>query len=385
MSSVAVVEPRAARHERPERRRVLAAVRVVEVGQAEVVAELVREHAEAAVLRLDRVVADPEARVADLRAAELGVGGTGGAVVGRVHVPAVRPDRVLALRAAAGVLALAGVHRLEVVEVAVGLVEVAVVVVVVAVPHVERRELGLDGLVALAGRLLGVVPGVAGVLDELPGAAVVLDAVVAVGRGVAGHLHPVADLAVDGVRCPTTASCRSRRTTRPRRRTGPRSDAWLKSAIQCVLLFAGRSGSGISLCSGPGVGAELAAALVAELRQDREHLVGAGHGRLVVLVAGQLHDSVFAGGRLAGEDELLGGLATLVLALGERAGTVVEALGGGRGRVVSGCGDRGRCECHTGHHRHARRSHGEHAARTSFHGFSFESDARDRRARVRKK
>ena len=39
---------------------------VVQVGQAEVVAELVREHADAAVLRLDRVVADPVAAVADL-------------------------------------------------------------------------------------------------------------------------------------------------------------------------------------------------------------------------------------------------------------------------------------------------------------------------------
>ena len=45
---------------------------VVEVGQAEVVAELVREHADAAVLGLDRVVADPVVAVADLDAAELG-------------------------------------------------------------------------------------------------------------------------------------------------------------------------------------------------------------------------------------------------------------------------------------------------------------------------
>ena len=45
-------------------------VRVVVVGQAEVVAELVGEDAEAAVLRLDRVVAEPVVRVADLGAAE---------------------------------------------------------------------------------------------------------------------------------------------------------------------------------------------------------------------------------------------------------------------------------------------------------------------------
>ena len=56
----------------------------------------------------------------------------------------MRPDGVLALRAAAGLLALTGVDRLEVVDVAVGLVEVAVAVVVVAVDLVELREVGLD-------------------------------------------------------------------------------------------------------------------------------------------------------------------------------------------------------------------------------------------------
>ena len=44
---------------------------VVLVGQAEVVAVLVREHGQAAVLGLDRVVGDPEAGVADLHAAVL--------------------------------------------------------------------------------------------------------------------------------------------------------------------------------------------------------------------------------------------------------------------------------------------------------------------------
>ena len=54
------------------------------------------------------------------------------------------PDGVRALRAAAGLLALAGVHRLEVVDVAVRLVEVAVAVVVVAIPDVELRQVRVD-------------------------------------------------------------------------------------------------------------------------------------------------------------------------------------------------------------------------------------------------
>ena len=58
------------------------------------------------------------------------------------------PDGVRALRAAARLLALAGVDRLEVVDVAVRLVEVAVAVVVVAIPDVELRQVVVDLLPA---------------------------------------------------------------------------------------------------------------------------------------------------------------------------------------------------------------------------------------------
>ena len=53
------------------------------------------------------------------------------------------PDGVRALGAAAGLLAFAGMDRLEVVDVAVRLVEVAVAVVVVAIPDVERGQEGV--------------------------------------------------------------------------------------------------------------------------------------------------------------------------------------------------------------------------------------------------
>ncbi len=165
---LAAVEPGAAAHQGPEGGAVVAARGVVEVGQAEVVAELVREDAEAAVLRLGGVVADPDAGVADLGAAGLVVARTRRADAVGVGVPAVRPDRVGALGAAAGLLALTGVDGLEVVDVAVGLVEVAVAVVVVAVDLVEALEVVDDLGVGLALRLLVVVPGLAGVADERP-------------------------------------------------------------------------------------------------------------------------------------------------------------------------------------------------------------------------
>ena len=71
-------------------------------------------------------------------------------------VPAVAPDRVLALLLVTVGLVATGVDDLEVVDVAVGLVEVAVAVVVVAVPLVVRRQVGLDLRV---GAALGLLVG----------------------------------------------------------------------------------------------------------------------------------------------------------------------------------------------------------------------------------
>src|SRR5690606_23002505 len=124
---------------------------VVEVGQAEVVAVLVGEDAEAAVLRFGGVVADPDAAVADRHTTHRVRGRSGVAFYVGEGVRAVGPDRVGALLASAGFLALAGVDRLEVVDVAVGLVEVAVTVVVIAVPLVEASKLLLDLLFGFAG------------------------------------------------------------------------------------------------------------------------------------------------------------------------------------------------------------------------------------------
>ncbi len=156
-----------------------------------------RVDAESAVLRLDGVVADPDAGVADRGAAQLVAGRTRGAGVGAERVPAVlRPDRVLALRAAARGLVLTGVHDLEVVDVAVGLVEVAVAVVVVAVPLVVLGQVRLDVRVGPAGRLLVGDPGGDTVPDRVPGARGRLVGAVTV---VVGDLDPVGDLAVDRV------------------------------------------------------------------------------------------------------------------------------------------------------------------------------------------
>ena len=164
-------------------------------------AELVREDADAAVLRLDRVVADPVAAGADTNTAGAVVGGTVDADEVVVRIPAVAPDRVRALRAAARLLALAGVDRLEVVDVAVRLVEVPVAVVVVAIPHVELRQVFVDLLRRPPGSDLAVVPGLQRVGHEQPrtaadDAAAVVGAIQA--RAVR-HLHPVGHCTVHRV------------------------------------------------------------------------------------------------------------------------------------------------------------------------------------------
>ena len=131
--------PRPGAHQRPVARAVVrSAGRVVEVGQSEIVAELVREDADAAVLGLDGVVAHPQVRAGQVVAAQQ-ASGRSGVVIG-VRVPRVTPDRVSTLRAAAGFLAFAGVHEAEVIDIAVGLGEVAVAIAIVAIDLIGLRQ-----------------------------------------------------------------------------------------------------------------------------------------------------------------------------------------------------------------------------------------------------
>jgi hypothetical protein len=116
----------------------------------------------------------------------------------------VRPDGVLTLLRVTVGLVAAGVHDLEVVDVAVGLVEVAVAVEVVAVPLVERLQVGGDVGHGAAGCDLLGVPLVQRVLQQEPGVAAdgagARETVAAaVARLVERHLHPVGDLTVDAV------------------------------------------------------------------------------------------------------------------------------------------------------------------------------------------
>ncbi len=179
------------------------------------------EHAQAAVLGLDGVVVHPDpgrvVRHLDVRAGLVGdathadLDATDGrAALGSgaegldLGVPAVAPDGVVAVDRVAVGGVLAGVDDLEVVDVAVRLLEVAVAVEVVAVELVERPEvpahLPEGPVVAVVGHLR-VDPVGQRVTDQEPGvAARHATAVVAAVAGlVEGDLHPLGDGAVDAV------------------------------------------------------------------------------------------------------------------------------------------------------------------------------------------
>ena len=200
-------------HEGPEGGVVLGAAgvagRVVEVGQTEVVAELVGEDAEPTVLGLDRVVVDPDtgrvvghvsARDESIVAADVDADAVGAAEL-EVGLPAVAPDRVGALVGVARGLVATGVDDLEVVDDAVGLLEVAVAVDVVAVLDVERLEVCRHLSHRLARLQLGVHPDGERIADEglARGADDAAAVVAAVERLVERHLDPLGHVSVDGV------------------------------------------------------------------------------------------------------------------------------------------------------------------------------------------
>ena len=120
------------------------------------------------------------------------------------------PDRVFALRAAAGLFVFTGVHRLEVIDVAVRLVEVAVAVGVVAIPDVELRQVGVDFLRRLAGGELRGVPNVdrsrRSSAQKLAHQTMRAAIVVSVASLVVRHPNPLGDLPLDGRTGPRTGS-----------------------------------------------------------------------------------------------------------------------------------------------------------------------------------
>lgn len=228
------------------------------------------------------------------------------------------------------------------VDVAVGLVEVAVVVVVGAVPLVVLGQVRLDVGVGLAGRLLLLDPRGHAVADEVLDVRAVVGAAVvgAVTRLVVGDLDPVRDLAVDRV------AARRRLLVVGLQRVDSlaRTEVQVLEVLAAVVLLPGRAvvlgtvrlgylvvqRAGRTAVLGLQVRRVVVGAvdqrrvvdLVAELRQDREDLVGPLPAQLDVLVLAELHDLravALDDLRLPGEHLLQRGLALLLHLLAEGA------------------------------------------------------------------
>src|SRR5512142_917789 len=122
-------------------------------------AELMREHTYATVLRLNRVVADPVTGTTHRGASQRieGWARTGRRIV--IGIPAMTPDGVLALCTTTRLFAVAGMDDLEVIDITIGFVEVAIPVIVIAIPDIELAQVGIDFSGSLASGDLAVIPG----------------------------------------------------------------------------------------------------------------------------------------------------------------------------------------------------------------------------------
>ncbi len=80
------------------------------------------------------------------------------------------PNGIRALGAAAGLLAFTSMDSLEVIDVTIRLIEVAIAIIVIAIPDIELGQIGADLSRGLAGCDLGVIPGIDRITDKQPGA-----------------------------------------------------------------------------------------------------------------------------------------------------------------------------------------------------------------------
>ncbi len=111
------------------------------------------------------------------------------------------PDCILSLRAAARLFAYTGVHDLEVVDVAIRLIEVAIAIPVIAVPHVELAQVVVDFAAAHSACSCGVIPGVRAILHKIPdrGADNIAAEVRTIASFIERNLDPIGDVPVDRI------------------------------------------------------------------------------------------------------------------------------------------------------------------------------------------
>src|SRR5512145_796449 len=102
-------------------------------------AEFVGKDTHAAVFRLNGIVADPITGVPNAHAAkgnDIPVHGWAARTDrGQLHVPAMTPYGVRAQHASASLFTFTGMHSLEVVNIAIRFVKIAIAIIIVAIPN----------------------------------------------------------------------------------------------------------------------------------------------------------------------------------------------------------------------------------------------------------
>ena len=169
---------------------------VVQIREPQVVPELVREHTDAAVLRLDGVVTHPEIRSRKVVTSEMTP--LGSEIFIEIRVPPMTPDRVAALRAAACFLAHARMHDAEVIDIAIRLSENAVPVAIVPVDLIGVHEVETAVISGCRQRLQRVVDDPIGGAVRIVATRSRLGCVFSEFRFSRIHLNPVGHLARPG-------------------------------------------------------------------------------------------------------------------------------------------------------------------------------------------
>src|SRR5215211_3867198 len=102
------------------------------------------EYTHAAILRLDGVLANPVVALTDLNAAKLVKVWTSDPNITIARIPAMAPDSLSTQRAAASFFALSRMHRLEGIDVTIGLIEITITIIVITITGVERAQVLID-------------------------------------------------------------------------------------------------------------------------------------------------------------------------------------------------------------------------------------------------
>src|SRR5688572_8073800 len=157
--------------------------------------EFMCEHTYAAVLRFDGVITNPITGIANLDTTKIMGASSIRAISRIVRIPAMAPDRVHAQNATTYFFTHASMDRLEMVNVTIGFIEIAVAVVIVTIPLVKTFQVITDlGGRHSSGKHISI-PGINRIIDEAPDCRA--SQIIIVGCSISWDGNPVCHITID--------------------------------------------------------------------------------------------------------------------------------------------------------------------------------------------